>query len=146
MADHQRDASAARCRDDGAALLHRRSNRLLDQHVDAARGAGGGNVAMQLRRRRDGDRVDAVTHQSLGVVEGGAAERAGDEFAALAIGISDANQLDAGQLGKHASVVRAHDADADNADTQRAVPVHFLRLTHDPKRPLLPRADPTEPP
>ena len=43
MADHQRDAGAARRRDNGAALLDRRGDRLLDHNVDAARGACDGD-------------------------------------------------------------------------------------------------------
>jgi hypothetical protein len=33
-------------------------------------------------------------------------------------------------------VVRAHHADADNANSQSAVAVHFLSFTHHPKSPL----------
>ena len=40
MADHQRDAGAARGGDDLAPLLDRRGDRLLDQHMDAALDAG----------------------------------------------------------------------------------------------------------
>ena len=51
-----------------AALLDRRRDRLLDQHVDAARDAGQRDVVMQMRRRGDGDRVDAEIEQRFEVV------------------------------------------------------------------------------
>ena len=60
MADHERDAGAARGGDDGAALLDRRGDRLLDHDVDAARDACDREIAMQMRRRRDGDGIDAA--------------------------------------------------------------------------------------
>ena len=47
--------------------------------------------------------------------EGRAAEHAGHEFALLAVGIGDADQLDARKIGEHARMVAAHDADADHA-------------------------------
>ena len=83
-----------------------------------------------------------VADQGVGIVEGGAAERAGDEIAALAVRIGDADQLDARQLGEHAGVVRTHHADADDADAQYFVGAHFLSLTHDPMRPLVTRSRP----
>ena len=119
MADHQRDAGAARRGDDGAALLDGRGDRLLHHDVDAARGAVDGDIAMQMRGRRDGDGVDAVVQQRVGIVEGGATEIAGDGLAALAVGIGDADQLHPRQFGQDAGMVTAHHAYADNADTQR---------------------------
>ena len=69
MTDHQRDARAARRGDDGAALLDRRGDRLFDQHVQTARGAVDRDVAMQVRGCGDGDGVEPVADQGVGVVE-----------------------------------------------------------------------------
>jgi len=115
--DHQRHAGATGRRDDGAALLDRRSDRLLHHHVNAARGAFDGDIAMQVRRRRDGDGIDAGGDQRRGILEAGTAEMTGDGLAALAVGIDDAGQFHPGQLGQHTRVVAAHDTHAHNADT-----------------------------
>src|SRR5580658_8871004 len=95
MADHQYDAGAARRGDDGAAFLHRWGDRLFDQNVDAAQRTIDGNVAMQVRRRRDRDGVNALTEKFGGIGEGGTAEPAGDSLAALAVWIGDADQFHA---------------------------------------------------
>ena len=120
MADHQGHAGAAGGGDDGAALLHRRRDRLLDHDVDAARDAFEREVVMQMRRRGDGDRVDAGAEQAVDVGERGAAERARDKIPLLAIGIGDANEIDAGHVRQHARMVAAHDANADDPDLQRS--------------------------
>src|SRR5580698_9436704 len=78
MAGHQGDAGAAGGGDDGIALLDGGGDRLLDQDVDAARGAVDGDVAMQVGRRRDGDGIDAALDQTIEVGKGAAAEVAGD--------------------------------------------------------------------
>ena len=76
---------------------------------------------MQMGRCRDRDRVDSAIEQLIDVGDGAAAERAGDEFSLLAVGIGDADQLGPRQSGKHAGMIAAHDADADDADTQRTL-------------------------
>ena len=93
MADHQGDAGATGGGNNGAALLDRRRDRLLHHDVDAARGTGNRDIAMQMRGRRDGDGVDAVAQQFLGIVKGSATKIAGDGLAALTVGIGDADQL-----------------------------------------------------
>ena len=60
VADHQRDAGPVRRRDDGAALLDRRRDRLLDHDMHAALDAGDREVAMKMRGRGDGHGVDAA--------------------------------------------------------------------------------------
>ena len=64
--------------------------------------------------------------QFLDVGDGRAAERAGDEIGLLAIGIGDADQFGARQAGEHAGMIAAHDADADDADTQWTLRVRML--------------------
>jgi hypothetical protein len=98
------------------------------------RGTIDGDVAVQLGRGRDGNGVDAVADQRFGVFEGGAAEIAGDSLTALAVRIGDANQRYAGQLGQHAGMIATHNANAHDADAQRAS-AYFLGITHDAKSP-----------
>ena len=50
--------------------------------------------------------------------DGLAAERAGDEIGLPAVGIGDADQFGARQSGEDARMIAAHDANADDADTQ----------------------------
>ena len=100
VADHQRDAGAPRGRDDGASLLDRRGDRLLDQHVHAALDAGEREIPMQMGGRSDGHGIDAGGQQRLDVGIGLAAERAGHEVALLAVGIGDADELDARKIGE----------------------------------------------
>ena len=69
MTDHERHAGAPRGGDDGAAFLHRRRDRLLDQDVKAARDAGERQIAMKMRRRRDGHRFDAALDQGVEIRE-----------------------------------------------------------------------------
>src|ERR1700722_5581779 len=101
--------------------------------MDAARGAVDGDVAMQVGRRRDGDGIDAALDQAVEVGESRALEVAGDVLACLAVGIDDADQLDAGQFRPHPRMVRP--ADAAPADPQCAVRACLCRLTHDSKGP-----------
>src|SRR5580700_3998904 len=103
--------------------------------MDAARGAVDGDVAMQVGWRRDGDSIDAALDQAVEVGESRALEVAGNVLACLAVGIDDADQLDAGQFRQHPRMVRPHHADADHADPQCAVRACLCRLTHDSKGP-----------
>ncbi len=103
--------------------------------METARDAFAGDVAMQMRRRRNADGIDAMGDEFADVVESSAAKFAGHEVAALAVGIGDADQSDPRQFGKHPGVIAAHDAHADNADTQRRARVRFFSLTHDPMSP-----------
>ena len=135
MTGHQGDAGAAGGGNDLAALLDGVCDRLLDQDVDAARGAGDGDVAMQMGRRRDGDGIDTTLDQAVEVGEAVALEVPGDVLARLAVGIDDAGQLDARQFRQHPRMVRPHDADADHADPQGAVRTCLCRITHDSKGP-----------
>ena len=57
------DAGGARGGDDVTALLDRGRDRLLDHHMHAALDAGERDVAMQMRRRGDRDRVDTAVEQ-----------------------------------------------------------------------------------
>jgi hypothetical protein len=135
MAGHQGDAGAPGGGDNGIALLDGGGDRLLDQDMDAARGAVDGDVAMQVGRRRDGDGIDAVRDQAVEVGKRAATEVAGYVLARLAVGIDDADQLDTGQFRQHPRMVRPHHADADHADPQCAVRACLCRITHDSKGP-----------
>ncbi len=77
------------------------------------------NVAMQMRRRGDGDGIDALVQQCLGIVESSTTEIAGNSLAPLAVGIGNADQFYPRQFGQDAGMVTAHHAYADNADAQR---------------------------
>ncbi len=74
VADHQRHAGALGGRDDRAAFLDVRGDRLLDQHMHAALDAGERDVVVQVGRSRDDGRIDAEVEQRLGVVAGLAAD------------------------------------------------------------------------
>ena len=120
MADHQRDAGAARGGDDVAPLLDRGGDRLLDQDVDVARDAGERDLVMQMGRRRDRHGIDALGEQLVELGEGAAADQLGGARAMFRQRIDDADQRDAGQTGQHAGMVAAHHAGADHADAQAA--------------------------
>ncbi len=47
------------------------------------------DVAMKMSRRRNGDGVDAVLHQSVGVAESATAQRLDDGIASLLVWIGD---------------------------------------------------------
>ena len=140
MADHERHTGAPRRRDNGTPLVDGRGDRLLDHDVDAARGAGDGDIAVQMRRRRDRDGVDALVQECIGIVEGSAPKVAGDGLAPLAVGIGNADQLYPGQFGQDAGMVTTHYAYADNADAQR-FRAKFRSVTHKPPR--YPEPNPT---
>ena len=144
MADHQRDAGPPRRGDDGAPLLDRGRDRLLDQHMHAAVDAGEREVAMQMGRRGDGDGIDAGGQQALDVGIALAAERAGHEVALLRFGVGNADQLHARKIGEHARMVAAHDADADDTDSKRLVRGDCGPFRHAPPIPRLsyPSTDP----
>ncbi len=135
MAGHQRNAGAASSRNDGMAFLDGRSDRLFDQHVDAALGAFDRNLAMKMGRRRDRHCVNALTDEALKIGEGRAAKSVRYPLALLAVGIDHPDQFDAGKFRQHARMVRAHDANANNADAQVAVCGQFDCLTHNPRAP-----------
>ncbi len=83
---------------------------------------------MQMGRRSDGHSIDAELEQRLHIVDRRAAEHAGHQIALAAIGIGDADELDAGQPGQNPGMIGAHGADADDADPQRCTT--FYRLHH----------------
>jgi hypothetical protein len=64
--------------------------------------------------RRDGDGVDTFRKQRLNAAERRATQRPRNEITLLAIGIRHAHELDSRQIGEHARMVAAHDADADH--------------------------------
>ena len=85
---------------------------------------------MEMGRRRDRDRIDVQVEQFADIGDRGAAQGAGDEIGLLAVGIGDGDQFDAGQPGEHAGMIAAHDADADDADAQRAFCTRYCSLRH----------------
>ena len=62
-------------------------------------------LAMQMRGRRDRDRVDAAIEQLVDIAHGRAAERAADELGLRRIRIGDDRELDAGNFSQHARMV-----------------------------------------
>jgi hypothetical protein len=141
MADHEGDAGATGGGHDGAALLHSRRNRLLHHDVKTACNAGERNIVMQMGRRRDGHRLDAAVQQRLKIRKHRAVQSAADQFALLAIGIDDPRELNVGNFRKDARMVAAHDACADNANSQRTTPISPAgRLAGLPRFPIFPLA------
>jgi hypothetical protein len=104
--------------------------------VDAARDAGQRNIAVQMGWRRDGDGVEIEIEQFADGRHRRAAQGTGHEIGLLAIGIGNAYQLGARQTGKHARMIAAHDADADNTHAQGTLCVRLYRLRHLLKFPL----------
>ena len=86
--------------------------------MDAARDAGERDVVVQMGRRGDGNGIDLEIEQRPDIGDRLAAERAGDEFGLLAIGIGDGDEFGARQAGEHTGMVAAHDANAHHADAQ----------------------------
>ena len=119
MADHERHTGAAGGRDDGVALLDRWSDRFLDHDMNAARNALQREVVMQMRRRRDCNRVDAGPQQSVDVIQCGTAEVSRHDVALLAVRVGDSNEVHARNIRQHTSMIAAHDADANDANLQR---------------------------
>ena len=83
--------------DDGAALLHRGRDRLLDQHMHASLDAAERDVLMQVGRGGDGDGIDACRQQRLNAAELRAAQRPGNEIALLASGSATPTSLTPGK-------------------------------------------------
>jgi hypothetical protein len=121
MADHQRDTSGARRIDDLIAFFDRRGNRLFHKDVDAPRDAGKRDVAVQMSRRCNGDRIDAHIEQLLNGSDRGAAQSARDEFSLFPIGIGDADEFDTGKTSENAGMIAPHHADTNNADAHNAL-------------------------
>ena len=95
MADHQRDAGAPGGGDDRARFGDIRGDRFLDHEIDAAADAFKREVMMQMRRRGDGDGIDAAAQQCVHVAEGGASDGAGDQIPLLAVRVGYADELHA---------------------------------------------------
>ena len=87
------------------------------------------DLVMQMRRRRDGDGVDAELEQRVEVGDRRAAEHAGRRGRAAADPDRRRRRVHARQSGEHAGVVGAHDADADDADAQRLSALSFTART-----------------
>jgi hypothetical protein len=130
VADHQGHAGAPRGGDDGAPLLGGGGDRLLDQHVDAARDAGERDLMVHVGGRRDGDGIEAGVEQRREIRNLRATQRLRHRARLGAVGIGDADELDAGKLGQHAGMIAAHDADADHPDAQPACGVALRSLPH----------------
>src|SRR3569832_42947 len=126
MPDHQGDAGAARGGNDLVPLLDRRGNRLLDQDVDVARDAGKRDLVMQMRWRGDRHGVHAFRQQLIDAGKGAAADEFGRAAAMLGQRIDNTNKLGSRQTGKHARVVGAHDAGADDADAKRRLRISLM--------------------
>ena len=88
------------------------------------------DVLMQVGRRRDRDGVDAVGDQPVDSGKGPAADGIRDPLPTFRIGIDDADQSCARQVGKYAGVVAAHNADADHADAENPVRASFRGMHH----------------
>ena len=79
------------------------------------------DLVMKMRRRGDGDRVDALRDQLIETGECPAADQLGRAGAMRRQGIDNPDQFDAGQASQHAGMIAAHDAGADDADAKRAL-------------------------
>ena len=86
--------------------------------MHAAGDAGERDIVVEMGRGGDGDGVDAEVEHVVDLADGLAAERTGDEIGLPAVGIGDADQFGARQSGEDARMIAAHDANADDADTQ----------------------------
>ena len=121
MAGHQRNAGAVRGGNDGVALLDGRGDRLFHQHVNAASGAFERDLAMKMSWRGNGDGFHAQPDQGFEIGQRRAAERTGNLFALLGVGVDNTNERNPGHVGQDAGMVGPHDADPDHADPQAAV-------------------------
>src|SRR6185312_13866836 len=130
VTDHQGNAGPMRRVDDLTALFHRRGNRLLHHHVDAARDAAQRDFLVEMGRCGNGDGVDVARQQFVDVSDGVASKRAGDEIDLLAIGVGNANQFGSGQAGEDPRMVASHDADSDDTHTQRTLRICDSSLHH----------------
>ena len=124
VTDHERHPGAAGRRHDGAALLHRRRNRLLDHDVKAARDAVERQIVVQMGGCRDGHRLDPGAHQRFDVRKLSATQGAPDEFPLGAVGIDHPDQRHAGHFRQDARMVAAHDANADHPNFQWTTPIN----------------------
>jgi hypothetical protein len=75
VANHQRHAGAAGRSDIGVSLLNGRRDRLLDHDMDAVGKAIEGDIAVQLRRGGDRNRINAFPDQGVDIAECRAAQR-----------------------------------------------------------------------
>ena len=91
------------------------------QDMRATLDAGNCQLEVQVGRRGDGEGIDAGAEQTLHVREAGAAERVRDKFALAAVRIGDPDELYAREVGKHAGMVLAHDADAHHTHAHEPV-------------------------
>ena len=118
--------------DDVAPLLDRGGDRLLDQDVDLARDAGERDLVMKMGRRRDGHGIDALGEQCSRRFERAAADELGGARPMFRQRIDDTDQRDVRQARQHAGMVAAHDAGADHANAQFALPQPVFASDPDP--------------
>ena len=123
-------AGAARGLDDFATLFDRGCDRLFHHDVDATVNAGQRDIAMEVGRRRNRDRIDIALDQFADIGNSDAAQRTGDEFGLFAIRVSDPNEFGARQAGEYTSMIAAHDANADDTHTQRTFRACCCSLHH----------------
>ncbi len=133
VADHEGDAGVVGGGDDGAALLHCRSDRLFDHDMHASGNTREREIVVQMGRRGNGHGIDTAGQQRFEIVEFSTAYIAGDKLPLLVFGIDNPDQFNAGHLRQDARMVAAHDADADHTDFQRNTPTHPASFRHNPK-------------
>jgi hypothetical protein len=83
-----------------------------------------------MGRRRDSYRIGFGEKERIEIAEFRAAERAGDKFPLLAVGIDDAHQLDGGYVRQDAGMVATHDANANHTEFQWTTRTDPASLTH----------------
>ncbi len=95
-------------------------------------GVDGGerDVVVQVRGRGDDDRIQLQRQQFVDIGDRLAAEEIRDLLALGEIGIGDADQQGTRQVGQYARMVRSHDTDADDADTDRRPCRRNCALSH----------------
>ena len=142
-------------RDHRVAIGEVERERLLAQHVDAARRCRLDDLAMRGGRRADADHVDVVTREQVAIVRVASRrlepEEIADEVRAPGRGIGDGDNLHAVRAGHRGCVASLDDPAATNQSEAHSIPeiewtfVHDHALWFTPKVPRLPRRREAQP-
>ena len=92
--------------------------------MNAASDASQSNVMVQMRRSRDRDCVDAKPQQRVKVIDRRATNHPRDKITLFTVRIGDANELNSGESGQYAGMVRTHGTHTDDADSKRRTVLH----------------------
>src|SRR5262245_31657403 len=75
-------------------------------------------------------RIDVAPKQFIDVRYRNAAQCPRDKVRLLTVGVRDSYQLGSRQPGEYTCMIAAHDADADDTDTQRPLRARYCSLHH----------------